>query len=165
MEEMGVPQARKASFQTALYQFLFPLVEFGTDRMPIRMSDLSLVNRFDDTIFEGIDSPSSSEPQAPRTSSGRCKAVAVVRPPLPSDFPSQEAPAPSGPSLSGQKRKKAQKPSARLKKRTLATTAGKQGELATAVDKQDEQEEEHRKVSDKTKYFRDLKKSSMYQVL
>jgi len=114
------------------------------------MSDQSLVDKFDDTVFEELDSPPSSEPQTPITGSGRCKMVAVVRPPLPSDV--QEAPAPSGPSLSSQKRKTTPAPSARLKKRTLASTADKQAGGT-------------RKVGDKTRHFRKLKKECMYQEL
>src|SRR5437879_4055499 len=57
MDEMDVPQAKRQSFYTALYQFLFPLVGFRADGTPSRLSDPSLVSNIDTKIFQDLDSP------------------------------------------------------------------------------------------------------------
>jgi len=127
MEEMNVPQARRHSFQTALYQFLFPLVDYGPNRMPIRMFDRSLVDEFDSSIFEDLDSPPDSLPSStslerPRLQMQSKDVGPVKRPPLPLN--NQPAQSSSSSSRATTQKKNPPKPSAVRSKRSLSISTG-----------------------------------------
>jgi hypothetical protein len=87
MDKMDVPQAKRRSFITALYQFLFPLVGFQVDGTPFRLFDTTLVAHIDESIFEELDLPPETPPPSSSTQQpkgSQYKNIGpVMRPPLP----------------------------------------------------------------------------------
>jgi hypothetical protein len=126
MDKMDVPEGKRGPFYVALYQFLFPLVEFLAGGTPSRLSAPGLVANLDNSIFEELDSP--QELLSPPTTLERsrvqmqCKDVGPVErlfPPL-SNQPAQTSESSSRPQ---RKNPPKPKPSGTRAKRSQSTAA------------------------------------------
>ena len=126
MDKMDVSEVKRRPFYVALYQFLFPLVEYF-DGTPSRLSTLALVANLDNSIFGELDSPQESlssptSSEQPRIQT-QCKDIGPVKRPLPLPQPSNQPAQASRSSsrASNQKYKNPPKPSATRAKRRLST--------------------------------------------
>ena len=145
---MGASKSQTPDFLGALYQFLMPIVELTPDR-PRRMEDRSHLDQFKPDILAALES-TETEPRSDTSGvQTRCKAVHVVRPPLPVVLQPAELQPAAERQRKTQKKTVAPKPSASRSKRTLAT-ADRDGQSEGS-------EVKKRNIEGKTTHFRQLK--------
>ena len=148
LTEMGVTESKWRPFFLAMYQFIFPTIRDARIRPFEPFTKLSVL---DASILDELDGPM----EAPNTlkhvrlgtNSTRCMTISPIkRPPLPIGI---QRPPQAPRDQHHRNLKDIPKPSGRLKKRTLSMVT--EGSPKTK-----------RKVSNKTKYFRSMKKDCKY---